>query len=180
MKPIREDDFSFLKQYVSGREILAISSGKKIPIGKYFFKFKPWKGEPIKNSYGNKAVIDWKGKPVFAELAVLQLFQENGWDGVWVDSYRRNFRVGLPNIVDPVQLPADKKKLIDSIKEKTGAIGGCWDVFAWKGSRILFMELKRQKKDRLQNSQSKWLSASMKTGFKPRNFAIIEWDFIDT
>lgn len=179
MKPIRRDDFSFLEQYAFGKEMLTLSSGKKILVKKYFLIFQPWKGKPIENSYGNKTIINWEEEPVFAELAILRLFKENGWNGVWVDSYRRNFRIGLPDIVDPVQLPVDKQKLIDSIKAKTGVSGGCWDVFVWKGRKVLFVELKRQKKDKLQDSQLQWLGASIGVGLRPSDFAIIEWDLLE-
>lgn len=172
-------DLNFLEKYPSLWETVSFLSGDKIQVRKYSMVFKEWRGDSVLNTYGNKAVIDWKGEPVFAELAVLRLFQESGWDGVWVDSYRRKFRIGIPSIVDPVQLPVDKKKLIDAIKTKAGASGGCWDVFIWKGIKILFVELKRQKKDRLQDSQYKWLKASIGVGLKPSNFAIIEWDLID-
>lgn len=172
---LNRHDIDFLSTYASSEEAFMFSSKKEVLIKKYFLKFRPWEGKPVENSYGNKAVIDWQGEPVFAELAVLKLFQENGWNGVWADSYRRKFRVGLPDVVEPIKLPLDKQHLIDSIKERTGLSGGCWDVFVWKGSRILFLELKRKKKDRLQNSQHKWLSASIKIGLKPSSFAIIEW-----
>ena len=170
---------NFLEYYASGKAIFTLSAGKELIIKKYFLEFQPWTGKPIQNSYGSKAVIDWKGEPVFAELAVLRLFQKNGWDGVWVDSYRRKFRIGLPDVADPIQLPSDKQQLIDSIKEETGVSGGCWDLFLWKGNRILFLELKRQGKDKLQDSQHKWFSASMKMGLRPSNFAIIEWTLVD-
>jgi hypothetical protein len=35
-----------------------------------FLKLTEWAGPPIANTYGNKAVVDWKGEPLFAELAI--------------------------------------------------------------------------------------------------------------
>jgi hypothetical protein len=95
---------------------------------------------------------------------------------VWVDSYRRKYRVGLPDVAEPVELPEKQKQLIESIRAKTGKHGGCWDVFVWKGEEVLFVELKRQKKDAIQDSQRLWLEASITKGVRSGNFAFIEWN----
>jgi len=168
--------FNFLSSHPSDKEEIILPSGRKVSVVKYFLKFKEWKGKPIPNSYGNKAVIDFNGEPVFAELAVLKLFQSNGWDGVWIDSYRRKFRVGLPDVIDPIDLPTNKKDLFNSIKQKTGASGGCWDVFVWNNDQTLFIELKRSKKDRIQDSQKIWLETSLNYGLALDNFVLIEWN----
>lgn len=165
----------FLEPYTTDSEIFSLPSGDQISIPKYFLEFKEWKGTPIPNTYNNKAVIDWNDEPVFAELAVLRLFQSHGWNGVWVDSYRRKYRIGLPDIAEPVELPQKQQQLIESIKAKTGRSGGCWDVFVWKGEEVLFIELKRQKKDAIQDSQRSWLEESLKNGLKSTNFALLEW-----
>jgi hypothetical protein len=144
-------------------------------IQKYFLNFKLWKGAPIPNTYNGKAVIDWNGEPVFAELAVLRLFQSQGWEGVWVDSYRRKYRVGLPDVVEPIELPQKQRAFIESIKAKTGRSGGSWDVLVWKDDQILFIELKRQKKDVIQDSQRLWLEKSLESGLTTDNFAFLEW-----
>ena len=140
------NNLEFLKPYKIDGEKISLLSGEQILIQKYFLNFNQWKGAPILNSYGNKAVIDYNGEPLFAELSVLRLFKSNGWDGVWVDSYRRKYRVGLPDVVDPVNIPDKQDKLINSIREKTGRSGGCWDLFLWKDDETLFIELKRRKK----------------------------------
>lgn len=157
-------------------ESFSLPSGESLLIQKYLLNFKLWKGAPIPNTYNGKAVIDWNGEPVFAELAVLRLFQSHDWEGVWVDSYRRKYRVGLPDVVEPVELPENLNQLIESIRTKTGRSGGCWDVLVWKGEEILFLELKRSKKDRIQDSQVQWLEASLTEGLNIENFGFVEWD----
>src|SRR3989338_6864171 len=169
------DDLQFFQLHKVDGETLSLPSGERVSIQKYFLTFAPWKGAPIPNTYNGKAVIDWNGEPVFAELAVLRLFQSHGWEGVWVDSYRRKFRVGLPDVVDPVELPERHRGLIKSIRAKTGRSGGCWDVLVWKGDTTLFLELKRSKKDRIQTSQNEWLGKSFTLGLRPQNFALVEW-----
>ncbi|MEK7479658.1 MAG: hypothetical protein AAB665_00050 [Patescibacteria group bacterium] len=170
------DSVEFIQPHKVGDELFLLPSGDQVSIQKYFLEFKNWQGAPILNTYNGKAVIDWEGEPVFAELAVLRLFQSHGWDGVWVDSYRRKFRVGLPDVVDPIELPQKQRQLIDSIRAKTGRSGGCWDVLVWKGNTTLFVELKRQKKDNVQDTQVEWLTAALALGFGSDHFALVEWD----
>lgn len=170
-----QENLEFLKQHRVDDEVFSLSNKIQIPIQKYFLDFKEWKGTPIADTYGNKVVIDYNGEPLFAELAVLRFFQENNWQGVWVDSYRRKYRIGLPNIVDPISIPKEKEDLIETIKSKTRKSGGCWDVFVWKDNQILFIELKRKKKDKIQDTQILWLEESLKHGLSPDNFALLEW-----
>ena len=174
--PLIEGNLEFLQRFSTESEIFSLSSGVKVSIQKYFLRFDPWKGPPIPNTYNGKAVIDWNGEPVFAELAVLRLFQSHGWSGVWVDSYRRKYRVGLPDVVDPVELPETQKRVVESLREKTGKSGGCWDILAWKGDTVLFIELKRSKKDRVQTSQTQWLEASLDSSLNVEDFALVEWN----
>jgi hypothetical protein len=173
--PSQEGSLEFLQPYKVDGELFSLSSGDQVLIQKYFLTFTPWKGTPIPNTYNGKAVIDWNGEPLFAELAVLRLFQSNGWEGVWVDSYRRKYRTGLPDVAEPVELPEKQRLLIESIRAKTGKHGGCWDVLVWKDNLILFLELKRSKKDRVQDSQISWLENSLSLLLKSENFAFIEW-----
>lgn len=177
-KSPQESSLEFLKPYRINDEVFSLSSGAQISIQKYFLYFNEWKGSPIPNTYHGKAVIDWNGEPVFAELAVLRLFQSHGWEGVWVDSYRRKYRTGLPDVVESIELSEVQKHLIESIRAKTGRSGGCWDVFAWKDDRALFIELKRQKRDAIQESQIVWLETCLENGLNTANFALIEWKML--
>lgn len=178
VQPDQAGQLGFLQPYVTESESFLFLSGAKVPIQKYFLEFKEWKGTPISNTYNNKAVIDWNGEPVFAELATLRLFQSQGWNGAWVDSYRRKYRVGLPDVAEPVDLPLKQSRLIQKLREKTGRFGGCWDVVVWKGSTTLFVELKRQKKDAIQNTQVEWLAAALELGLVADNFALVEWTLV--
>jgi hypothetical protein len=54
--------------------------------------FRPWCGPEIQDTYNGKQLLDVGGKPAFAELAILWALREAGWDGVWIDTYRRVFR----------------------------------------------------------------------------------------
>ena len=75
----------------------------------------------------------------------------------------------------PVELPNEQKKIIDTIRTKTGRSGGCWDVFVWKKDTILFIELKHQKKDSIRITQKQWLEKAIDSGFTTKNFFLVEW-----
>jgi hypothetical protein len=168
----KDDVLGFLDSYPSGEETIILPSGKPVEVKKYFLTFRKWIGNPIANTYGGKAVIDFNGEPLFAELAVLKLFQQNGWDGVWVD--KKLYRVGLLG-VPTILLPEDKQKTLDQIRSRMIGSGGCWDLFLWKDERVLFVELKKSKEDRIRDSQRQWLEVAIESGHLPSNFLFIEW-----
>lgn len=159
----------------SSEEILSLSD-RRIEIQKCNLVFKRWNGEPIRDTYNNKAVVNWNGEPLFAELAILRLFQADGWDGVWVDSYRNKYRIGLPERSEPVRLQTEQQEFLDAIRERTGRRGGCWDVFAWRGNERKFVESKRIGKDAIRESQILWLEKSLEAGLRPDDFLLVEWD----
>jgi hypothetical protein len=75
--------------------------------------------------YGQKAVLEFRSKPLFAELVILRLFEEVGWSGVWVDSYRKRFRA---DVTEPVEIPADNRHhtcLADTVRAVGGLIPDC-------------------------------------------------------
>lgn len=54
--------------------------------------------------------------------------------------------------------------------------GGCFDVFAWRRNRHRFVELKRRGKDRIRETQKRWLEAARRCGIKMSGLLIVEWD----
>lgn len=157
-------------------EMFTLSNGEKIVIQKCCTSFPAWKGAMPENTYGGKQVLDCDGQPAFAELVVLWTLQKEGWQGVWVDTYGKKYRVGLPRTVEPVTLPSEQTKLIEDITACAGSLKGCWDVFLWKGSNLLFVELKRKGKDAIRETQVRWLEASLAAGISPKDFLFVEWE----
>src|SRR5689334_19441167 len=72
-------------------ERIELPSGKVLRIAKSTPVFRPWIGKRIGENYGGKALLDFCGKPQFAELVILRLFEGEGWQGVWVDTYRKKY-----------------------------------------------------------------------------------------
>jgi hypothetical protein len=154
-------------------ETIALPQGP-VELPKACVHFKLWTSAPLADTYGHKAALDWLGEPVFAELAILRAFQADGWEGRWVDSYRRQYRTQLPG-KPSVALPDDREALLSRLRKATGAYGGCFDVFCWKGGDIRFIEAKRSRRDAIRGSQKAWLEAALAIGLTPQMFLIVEW-----
>jgi hypothetical protein len=73
-------------------EEITLLSGDKVRIPKTTPLFTAWSGAPVENGYGGKAILAHNARPVFAELAILRLFEEADWQGVWVDTYGKKYR----------------------------------------------------------------------------------------
>jgi hypothetical protein len=68
------------------------SSGKAGSVPKATPTFPIWRGEPVDDDYNGKAILDFAGRPAFAEMAILWSLQNDGWQGIWVDTYLHKFR----------------------------------------------------------------------------------------
>ena len=129
-----------------------LPSGMQVEVAKFILRFRKWNGRPIAN-IGHKPLVDWNGEAEFAELR------------------------GLPDLIEPNQLPPARQKLIGDIKRRVGKAGDCWCVVGWKRAAVLFIEIKRREKDSIRLSQLKWLETSLAMGLSAGNFALVEWDY---
>lgn len=138
------------------------------------------------NTFGGKDLLLVDGKPQFAEVAILRAFEEAGWQGRWLETYGKgNMTPGLWREWKPggsraqVQVPiADawvNEKLRVIAEANGNTFAGCWDVIAWKGDRLVFAESKKQKKDRMRDTQLRWLEAALKCGCALEDFLVVEW-----
>jgi len=157
-------------------ETIRLFSGEEIRIPKTTLCFEKWSGETFADTYGNKVILDFNGEPVFAELAILRIFQSDHWSGVWVDTYRRKYRTDYWNNKKGIDLPTDKQLLLNNIYKRAGTVKGCWDVFCWKEDRIMFAESKRLSKDKIRETQIRWLEAALAYGLNNEtSFLLVEW-----
>ena len=137
--------------------------------------FRTWEGPCPEDTYGGKTLLEFGGELVFAEIAILRAWQEIGWHGVWVDTYGGKLRNGYWGEQTPAVLPELQHKLLDKIKETARQRGGCWDVYCWKGSEVVFIEAKRSGEDAIRYSQVGWLDAAIQLGVPQESFLIAEW-----
>lgn len=161
--------------------------GKIIKIPKCIVKFNKWNGEPIEDTFGGKPVICIDDKPMFAELAIMEYFIKSDWESRWVETYARlNLKPKILSswkdgkyrnqVEDPI-LNDNIWYILEGIAScNNKSYSGCWDVIGWKGNQIIFAESKRNKKDKIRQTQNNWLSAGLKFGLKPENFLIVQWD----
>lgn len=163
------------------------SNGQTITIPKLELQLRRWEGASLDNTFGKKPLIDFGGKPVFAELCIYELMLLSGWQARWVEPFAagamtpkyltRWADAGIAEqqhepITDPAML-----SLLHKIAQANGnTYAGCWDVVGWQGEAVLFAELKRHKKDRVRPTQPRWLEASLQAGLQPANFLLVEWD----
>jgi hypothetical protein len=158
------------------KEDIQLPSRWIVHIPKACPKFKKWSGKrvPRKHTYNGKAVLSYKGK-AFAELVILRMFQDEGWEGVWVDTYGTRYRSEYwPK--NEIELPLKQQRLLDRISKKLGkSWSGCWDVFCWKGNKVVFIESKKRGEDSIKDNQRKWLAAAINCRLPFNSFLLVEW-----
>ena len=176
----------------SAEEIIELPDGRRFPVAKFCPTWDCWDGDPLSglsNTYSNKPLIDWYGKPAFAEIAILEMMKQDGWYGVWVDSFHKKYLPGMPGKTQPTDLPQDVSKRLNLIRStyreiadrypelklSKGNFGGCWDILCWKGPVLRFLEAKRKANDRLQRSQAAWLMAALANDLTTDSFGVVEW-----
>src|SRR3989344_3910944 len=159
-----------------------LPSGNTVDLPVCNFTFSKWLGELPDFDFGKKPIINCKGKGVFAELAILEILIDSGWEGVWVETYGGvHFLKDMPTSwklsQHNISIPPDKEALLKNIW-KTGKTTACFDVFVWKDDKILFCEGKHKGKDRLTKAQIKFIEGALACGIPAQSLMIVEWDYL--
>src|SRR3989344_8468263 len=99
-----------------GEISVSLPSGKMATLSVCHPKFSLWKGSAVYFDYGGKPFIDYKGEPVFAELAILRILLADGWNGVWVETYGGiHFLREMPNswklLLHSIDIPQEKREI---------------------------------------------------------------------
>ena len=157
-----------------GIEPIKLAVGKLVNVQKAKPLFPRWAGDRILDSYGDKPVLDAGVSPAFAEILILRAFQQEGWNGVWVDTFRQKFRTECFPL-NEVVLPTPHKEVFEKIRRAVGNRAGCWDVFCWKDADCVWVEAKLHHRDQIRPSQVNWLDGALKAGFDLSSFLIVEW-----
>ena len=111
---------------------------------------------------------------LYAEIALVRLLRRSGWDAVWIDAYRNKRWREMPHREKEARFPDEQLRLYKAIRERVGR-GGCWDIWAWRGHRHLFIEAKRLGSDRIRQSQVHWLEAAVSLGVPQNSFRVAGW-----
>lgn len=157
----------------------------EIPKCKGFFE--KWGGVPLNETFGGKPVLSIDGKPMFAELAIMELFIKDGWEARWIETYGRNKRSPIylsqwidKKYKDQTHNSIENENVLKTIfriaVSNNNSYSGCWDVLAWKNDTFIFAESKRTKRDKIRSTQINWLKAGLNCGLSEENFLIVQWD----
>lgn len=160
----------------SAVERFLLTDGRIVDVPKATPTFRPWSGPPPGDTYGGKPIVNNAGKPAFAELLILDAFRRDGWDGVWIDTYRNKFRVGYWDAEPLPDLPRRPGALLSRILEARGTgRSGTWDVCCWRGEDIVFVEAKRAGHDKIRPTQITWLESALRVGVEIDSLLVVEW-----
>ncbi len=164
--------------------IVSLPSGNTADLPVCHLTFSKWLEESPDFDFGKKPIVNYKGKGVFAELAILEILIDSGWSGVWVETYGGiHFLKDMPTSwklsQHNISIPLDKEVLLKNIW-KTGKTTACFDVFAWKDKddKVLFCEGKHKGKDRLTKAQTKFIEGALACGILPESLLIVEWEML--
>lgn len=169
--------------------------GLEVTVPSINLVFKRWRGKPIRDDFGGKPVVDYEGRPMFAEIAIVQMAVKAGWSAFWQQAYP--LRQSGPYYYADWREDAARKdqattSSLDSsfhqdlqariARYNSNSYRGCWDIIAWNGEgRTLYIESKQFKTDSIRDSQVRWFSACLSAGLKKReNFLVVQWRFDDS
>jgi len=169
-----------------------IVNSQTLLLPKVEVQLRRWAGAPVADSFGGKPLIDFAGKPMFAELAVYELFRLSGWEARWIETYGApakspkqyiDWQPTLPKESRAAQVQQDiGNEVVIALLQRvaltnSNSFAGCWDVLGWQGDKLIFAECKHHRKDKWRATQRRWVQAGLSAGFQPENFLLIEWGF---
>jgi hypothetical protein len=157
-----------------------LPSGDIALIRKLFVRFgeaSPNRLKPgaLPASYVSKPLVTFSGAAMFGELAVLRWLELDGWDGVWLDTVhdRKNWR-HMPTRSAPVTLPPAAQTLYDRIVEANGGrASGSFDVMAWRGDQVIFVEYAGPGEHAHTKNQLRWIDAALVAGVSVNDLLIV-------
>jgi hypothetical protein len=147
-----------------------------LPAGATFYNTT----NPIPGSYLNKPLVLYDGQPLFGEIAVARALEKDGWSAVWVDTYHsrgqeRLFWNGLPDRTRPVVLNRASpvaSQIYEKIRDRNRGGGGFFDVLAWRGADIVFIEYKG-KGDASNVNELRWIDSALSSGLTQDNLGFV-------
>ena len=92
-----------------------------------------------------------------------------------MDTFGKTFRTEFQKSLRREPLPQKPSSLPDEIWNLAKTPSGVWDVFCWRDDRVLFCELKRGKRDRVQPSQLVFAESAFNMGLALDSFLFVEW-----
>jgi hypothetical protein len=156
-----------------------LPSGGPVPVRRLVVRFGDASPDRLPEgalpaTYTAKPLVTFQGAAMFGELAVLRWLEVDGWSGVWLDTVhaRRCWRE-MPTRSDPVMLPAGAQRLYDAIvAENGGRASGAFDVMAWRGAQVIFVEYEGPG-DRPNRNAPGWVEAALRAGVSANDLLVV-------
>lgn len=161
-----------------------------------FVRLPRWEGAPFVDDFGRKAggMIEMAGEQVLAEIAVLRLLEGAGWEGRWVNTVGAKgevwkFLTRWENVPREEQRnrvieEPEPRRLLGRIAARARKrYAGSWDVFAWRGDEVCFLQVKRgapKPSDTVAAAQIDWLHTALLLGderVRRDSFGVVGWEF---
>lgn len=163
----------------TGKFEMPLPSGKTVSLPVATPKFELWDGTPVDFNFGNKPILNYKNEACFAELVILRMLFEHGWEGVWVETYGgTHYLRSMPQAwslkSEHVSIPQEKEIFLKKIWQ-TAKTKACFDILAWKDDKLVFFEAKRSGKDRLTKAQERFIEGALACGVSLESLVIVEW-----
>ena len=150
-------------------------------------RFPGWPSDAPKpaDTKGGKPLVTSQGQATFGELAILQAFEADGWEGRWIDNFpmpptfRRHYwgddGTKLSRLQANLDLPAAPKRVYDKICANSQT-AGAWDLILWRDEEMAFIEAKRAgSSDRIRAPQLLWMNAALNLKIPPQSLIFAEW-----
>lgn len=150
-------------------------------VERYVMAFKAFPARPLdfrrKDTHDKGYLLDDRLGPAYAEIVLARVLRRAGWRAVWIDSYQGvHFWDGMPYESEETDLPEPQRRLHEKIRRANKSRrGGCWDVWAWRGHRNVFVEAKMGHHDSIRANQVRWFQAATgRVGLPRSSFCVAE------
>ena len=129
----------------TGETAVALPCGSVVNLPTCYPVFQKWTGLPPSFTYGGKPILAHNQQPVFAELLIAQLFEQECWNAWWTETYGATGRFCCLSAMPAswklrphhIPMPAEHEALIRKIMH-AGQTMGCFDVFAWTDQNLVY------------------------------------------
>jgi hypothetical protein len=160
---------------------IILSTGRRATVRRYRVSFTPCMERPtigMDRVYSAKQLVLVDKQATFPEIALLGLFQRNGWHGAWSDTQHRKYFDRMPNQSKGISLDTWANQTVARIAENNGkSKAGCWDLILWSERRVVFVTVIPAGGGRgLGDAQVRWMTAALRTGLSAGEFVLVEWD----
>lgn len=143
---------------------------QQIILPKCQINFNKWKGVTIAHTFGGKPLIDVEGIPMFAEMAILKLFEKSGWETRWIETYARPKSSPIylnewkdDEFKNQIHVPIENEKINELISRSLGRTGMVW-------RKYFIHRIKKIKERSNKKFANRLASSGIKSWTKARKF----------